>query len=209
MFIFNTELLLIGVRSWWSLALTIGTAIVAMLVFAAATQGWFVRRNRWYESAVLLVVTFSLLRPDFWLNQIVPKYRLEPASRLVELAGSSAADTGLRVQIEGTTLEGKRVKKTVLLPLSAQGNAAQRIKSAGLTLMSTANGVEIMAVGLKSGADKAGFEQGFTVSGVEVLAERMAKEWLYLPAMLLLAAVFFLQRLRREEVIAPPRPAAA
>jgi TRAP transporter 4TM/12TM fusion protein len=209
MFIFNTELLLIGVRSWWSLALTIGTAIMAMLVFAAATQGWFVRRNRWYESAVLLLVTFSLLRPDFWLNQIAPKYRLEPATRLVELAGSSAADTGLRVRIEGTTLEGKLVKKTVLLPLSAQGTAAQRIKSAGLTLMSTPSGVEVMAVGLKSGADKAGFEQGFTISGVEVLADRMAKEWLYLPAMLLLAAVFFLQRLRREEVIAPPRPAAA
>lgn len=55
-----------------------------------------------------------------------------------------------------------------------------------------------MSVGLKSGADKAGFEQGFKVSGVEVLADRMNKQWFYLPALLLLAAVYVAQRMRRE-----------
>ena len=39
MFIFNTELLLTGIRSWWSLGLTVITAITAMIVFAVATQG--------------------------------------------------------------------------------------------------------------------------------------------------------------------------
>lgn len=208
MFIFNTELLLIGIDSWWHLLLTVCTAIVAMLVFAAATQGWFVRRSRWYESAVLLLVTFSLLRPDFWLDLITPKYRLEPSSRLIELAGIGIADSGLRVRIEGTTLEGKSVKKTVLLPLNTESSGAQRIKNAGLTLLTTPTSVEIMAVGLKSGADKAGFEQGFKVTGVEVLADRLAKEWLYLPALLLLAAVFAVQRMRRDTVVAPAWTAA-
>jgi TRAP transporter 4TM/12TM fusion protein len=198
MFIFNTELLLIGIRSWWSLLLTVSTAIVAMLVFAAATQGWFVRRSRWYESALLLLVTFSLLRPDFWLDLMTQKYRVEPGARLVELAGVGTAGLGLRVRIEGTSLEGKSVRKTVLLPLSAEGNGAQRIKNAGLTVLTTPTSVEIMAVGLRSGADKAGFEQGFKVTGVEVLTDRPAKEWLYLPVLLLLAAVYAAQRMRRE-----------
>jgi TRAP transporter 4TM/12TM fusion protein len=198
MFIFNTDLLLIGITSWWRLLLTVSMAIVAMLVFAAATQGWFIKRSKWYESAALLLVTFTLLRPGFWLDEMAPKFRLEAGSRMVELAGSSNAGAGLRVRIEGTSLEGKTVKKTVLLPLSAEGSGAQRIKNAGLTLMVTPGSIEVMAVSLKSGADKAGFEQGFKVTGVEVLADRLAKEWLYLPAMLLLAAVFGLQRMRRE-----------
>src|SRR5205823_6543049 len=49
MFIFNTQLLLIGVTSFAHLALTIAAAVTAMLVFAAGTQGWFVIRSRWYE----------------------------------------------------------------------------------------------------------------------------------------------------------------
>src|SRR5690606_12597889 len=58
MFIFNTELLLIGITNGWHLALTIVTATIACLCFAAGTQGWFLTRNRWYEAAVLLLVTF-------------------------------------------------------------------------------------------------------------------------------------------------------
>lgn len=204
MFIFNNELLLIGIRSWWSLLLTISTAITAMLVFAAATQGWFVRRSRWYESAALLLVTFSLLRPDFWLDLMVDKYRVEPATKLVELADKAQDNAGLRVRIEGTSLEGKDVRKTVLLPLNSDGSGAQRIKKAGLTLLSSGPEVQVMAVGLRSAADKAGFEQGFKVTGVEVPADRMAKEWLYLPALLLLGLVFLAQRMRRET---PPVPA--
>jgi TRAP transporter 4TM/12TM fusion protein len=204
MFIFNTELLLIGVRSWWSLALTVATAIVAMLVFAAATQGWFVRRSRWYESALLLVVTFTLLRPDFWVNLGWEKYRVEPATELANLAKSALPDSSLRVRIEGTSLEGKEVKKTVLLPLGNEGDGQQRIRKSGLTMAVGAGAADVMAVGLKSPAQKAGFEQGYKVTGVEVLADRPAKEWLYLPALLLIAAVMLLQRRRPEELVNAP-----
>ena len=65
-------------------------------------------------------------------------------------------------------------------------------------------GVDVLAVSLKGAAQKAGFEQGFKVTGVEVLADRPAKEWLYVLAVLLLAAIIMLQRMRREEIIAPP-----
>jgi TRAP transporter 4TM/12TM fusion protein len=203
MFIFNNELLLIGIRSWWSLLLTVAMAITAMLVFAAGTQGWFVKRSRWYESVALLLVTFSLLRPDFWLDLMVEKYRVEPATRLVELAEKAPAGAGLRVRIEGTSLEGKDVRKTVLLPLNSEGTGVQRIRKAGLTLMTTGPDVQVMAVALRGAADRAGFEQGFKVTGVELPADRIGKEWLYLPPLLLLALVYGLQRMRRESLPAP------
>jgi TRAP transporter 4TM/12TM fusion protein len=195
MFIFNNELLLIGVRSWSSLVLTVVTAISAMLVFAAATQGWFVRRNRWWESVLLLLVTFTLLRPDFWVNLGWEKYQVQPAVQLQEMARTAPPDTSLRLRIEGTTLEGKDLKKTVLLPLGNEGDASARIKKAGITV----SGTTVLAVGLKSPAEKAGFEQGFKITGIETLADRPAKEWLYLPAFLLVAAIFGLQRLRPED----------
>ncbi|MEZ7815606.1 MAG: DUF3394 domain-containing protein, partial [Burkholderiaceae bacterium] len=63
LFIFNTQLLLIGIDGPWHLFLTVASALVAMLVFAAATQGYFVVRSKLWESAALLLVTFTLFRP--------------------------------------------------------------------------------------------------------------------------------------------------
>jgi len=205
MFIFNTELLLIGVHSYTHLLLIIATAIAAMLVFAAATQGWFLTRSRWYESLAMLLVTFTLLRPDFFLDYAFPKYGLTPPQKLVELASATAPGGGLRLRIEGTTIEGRELKKTVLLPLSDAGSAAQRISKAGVTIMSVPAGLQIAAVSLHSPAEKAGFEQGFMVTGIETELPRPAQEWMYIPALLLLGVVVLLQRRR---AVADPGPRA-
>ncbi len=197
MFIFNAELLLIGVNSFAHLVLVICAAVAAMLVFAAATQGWFVTRSRWYESVAMLLVTFTLLRPDFWMDFVYPKYDVAPAQTFMEFVGSAPPNTGVRVRIEGTTVEGKEVKKTVLLPVGSEGTAAQRLSKSGLTTMALPAGPQIAAVGLHSAADRAGFEQGFTVTGIETEAKRPAKEWMFLPALAVLGAVVLLQRRRR------------
>jgi hypothetical protein len=57
-------------------------------------------------------------------------------------------------------------------------------------------GIQVMGVKLNSAADKAGLEQGLTVSGIEVERPRPAKEWLYVPALLLTLVVMLLQRRR-------------
>ncbi len=195
MFIFNPQLLLIGVESWVHLVLVITSAVAAMLLFAAGSQGWFMTRSRWYESALLLLVTFTLLRPGFWLDMAMPRYEIVPGSELSARA-ENPPPAGLRVRIEGTTLEGKDVKKTVLLPLGGEGSARQRMAKAGLTTMTTPAGTQVMAVALNSAADKAGFEQGFTITGIEVERDRVAKEWLFIPALLVAGLVILLQRAR-------------
>ncbi|MDG2550360.1 DUF3394 domain-containing protein, partial [Vibrio parahaemolyticus] len=53
MFVFNTQLLLMGIDSWWHLALTVISSIIAMLIFSAATQGWWFTRNKWWETVLL------------------------------------------------------------------------------------------------------------------------------------------------------------
>ena len=63
MFVFNTDLLLIGIQSWWHIATIFSTAVLAMFAFAALTQNYFVARNRIYESLLLAAVCLIILRP--------------------------------------------------------------------------------------------------------------------------------------------------
>jgi TRAP transporter 4TM/12TM fusion protein len=196
MFIFNPQLLMIGIDSWWQLVLVIAAAITAMLAFAAGSQGWFLTRSRWWESIALLLVTFTLLRPGFWLDLATERYEIVPAASIVERAAAAPPGTLLRVRIGGTTLEGKDVEKTVLLPLAPGNDGAQRMAGAGLRVMSLPTGTRVMSVGLNSAAEKAGFEQGFTIGGIEVERSRPAKEWLFVPAVLLMVLVAWTQRRR-------------
>ena len=63
MFIFNTDLLLIGINSLWHVGWIFITGVIAMFAFAALTQGYFTQKNRWYEGILLGIVAFTLLRP--------------------------------------------------------------------------------------------------------------------------------------------------
>ena len=70
MFVFNTDLLLIGITSLWHIAIIFITGILAMFAFAALTQNWFIARNRIYESVLLAGVTLILFRPNMFINYL-------------------------------------------------------------------------------------------------------------------------------------------
>ena len=65
MFIFNTELLLVGVNSFSYAVWIFISALLAMFAFAALTQGFFFIKNKWFEGVALGVAAFTLLRPDY------------------------------------------------------------------------------------------------------------------------------------------------
>jgi TRAP transporter 4TM/12TM fusion protein len=198
LFIFNTQLLMIGIDSVWHLALTVTSAIVAMLVFAAATQGYFLVRTRWYETIALLLVTFTLFRPGYWWDMVYEPFDERPPSELMALVEKAPPDERKRIWVEGLNFDGKEVKKGVLLPLGDAGKASARLKRIGLTVMTLGNEVQIAAVQFGSPAEKLGLEQGFKVSAIEMPAERPDKEWMFIPALLLLAIVVALQRRRQR-----------
>jgi len=196
LFIFNTQLLLIGIDGPLQLAMTVVTAVVAMLVFAAATQGYFFTRSRWYESALLLLVCFTLFRPGFWMDMIHPQFDEVRGERMSELIAQAPANTGKRVWIEGMNMNGDDVRKGVLVPLGAPGDAQTRLASAGLTVMADGDSLMVVAVKFGSAADKLGIEQSFRITSMEVPADRPAKEWFFVPAFLLLGLIIQLQRRR-------------
>lgn len=70
MFFFNPELLLINVGSWYYAGWVILTALVGMLGFVAATQGYLKIRMHWYERLLMLVGALLLLKPGSWTDLV-------------------------------------------------------------------------------------------------------------------------------------------
>ncbi|MHB8785918.1 MAG: TRAP transporter permease [Thauera sp.] len=202
MFIFNTQLLLIGIDSIFQLILTIVTATIASMMFAAATQGYFITKSRLHESALLLLVTFTLFRPGFWMDMMYPPYEEIPPTELTRLVEEAPRNGNLRVWVEGMNLEGQDISKGVLLPLGEKANARERLGAMGLTVMALGDQVQVAAVRFGSQAEKLGLEQGFAITTIEIPSgERPAKEWMFIPAFALLALVWAMQkpRQRRKE----------
>src|SRR5690554_1019689 len=199
MFIFNTELLLIGIDSIAHLCLTIFVATIASMCFGAATQGWFVTRNRWYEAALLLLVTFSLFRPGFWMDQLHPPFEQVPPSELTRLVETAPPNANLRIWVEGISIEGREISKGVLLPLGEPApSATERLAQAGVGVMAFGGQVQVSTVRFGSRAARLGLEQGLTISAIELpVADRPSKDWIYIPAFALLALVWWTQRRRR------------
>jgi len=208
LFIFNTQLLLIGLDTWVHLVLVVVSATVAMLLFAAATQGYFLVKSRWYESLALLLVTFTLFRPGYWWDMVYPPHAEVPATQLVQLVEAAPKDDRLRIWVEGETIEGKAVNKGVLLPLGEPGPATQRLRKIGLTLMTLGDEVSVGGVAFGSQAEKLGLEQGFKITGIEVAADRPDKEWMFIPALIVLGLIIMLQRARGRRSAPRAQPAA-
>jgi TRAP transporter 4TM/12TM fusion protein len=197
LFIFNTQLLMIGIGSPVHLITTIVIAVIAMLVFAAATQGYFLARSRWHETLLLLLISFTLFRPGFWWDMIYPPYEEEPATRLLQIAETGPSNARARIWVEGMNLDGDTVSKGVLLMLGAPtGSARERLANQGLQVMQQGDELQILGVRFGSQAEKLGIEQGWRITHVERPVERPVKEWIFIPALLLLAGIMWVQRRR-------------
>ena len=196
MFIFNTQLLLIGIDSILHLLLTIGSAVAASLVFVAATQGWFMTRNRWYENVALLLVAFTLFCPGFFMDMITPLYETVAPAQLMQIIEKAPVDENLRIWIERENLNGKTVKRGVLLRLGAMAPARERLESFGLRLLPNGERFDVLLVKFNSGADKAGVEAGNRIISIEQESNRPDKEWMFLPALGMVALIAFVQRRR-------------
>ena len=199
LFIFNTDLLLIDVTLFEGVTVFC-VAVVAMLSFAAATQGFFIVRSRIWESLALLLVAFTLFRPGFWLDMVQPPYTSTPPARLIPVAGTAPDGTELRVRVEGEDLTtGEMVSKTVLLPLGPAGRGAARLaEHAGLEVREEDGKILIDNIAFGSPAEQAKLDFDWEITVVELPASRLPKEVFYVPAAVLLLLIYFLQRRRRS-----------
>ena len=208
LFIFNTDLILFGVDNLLDASIVFVTATIAMLIFAAATQGFFIARSRYWESAVLLLIAFTIFRPGFWMDMVFPPTDARPGSEIYEQAEARAAGEGLRVVLEGEDFDTLQiVTQTVLLPIGAVGTGEERLAEAGITLRQEPDGRQLVdLVDFGSPAESLGVQWDFEVKSVLVDNDVPPSRLMWIPAFLLLGVIILIQRRRRET---SDRPALA
>ncbi|MFT4728925.1 MAG: TRAP transporter 4TM/12TM fusion protein [Granulosicoccus sp.] len=206
LFIFNTELLLIDVTLAKAIFVFI-VGVIAMMLFAAGTQGYFMAKSRIWESALLMLVAFTLFRPGYWLDQVQPPYEIVPGSELIQAAENYPVGELLRLQVVGPDFDypDKMAQLTLLADLGAAGNGETRLEQAGLMVIMDGEGAALD----EPFAGTAFFQtlQMFDfyddplvrIDQVLIPAERVAKEVFYIPALLLLGIVVLLQRRRQTK----------
>jgi hypothetical protein len=200
-FLFNTELLMIGITSWWHFILVVVVALTACFSFASATQRYFIVANRWWETLTLLLIAFSLFRPDIYRDWFYPPFALQAASEVRRIVGELPEGSNMRLRIEVDD-KGKVEQRTFILPVT-KGSPQTRMERAGLTVQMQGDRLEIVDIGIDSPAEKIRLDVANKnrILGIETRIPQPDKEWYVLPAFVLLALVVAAQR-RRKAVAA-------
>ncbi|MGJ7457669.1 TRAP transporter permease [Halomonas sp. RA08-2] len=197
LFIFNTDLLLIDVTFLQGIVIFI-ISTIAMLIFAAGTQGFMIARNRWYESILLLLVAFTLFRPGFWMDQLHDPYQQVPPAQFAQALGDVDEGSNLRVQIAGENAFGDAMTTYVLVPVPGGDSAEERMENLGLELYVDGDQAMVDFVEFGSLAADLGFDFDQEIIEVSAPVDRWAKEWMWIPGFLVFGLVVMLQRRRRE-----------
>ena len=210
LFIFNTELLLINVGVVKAF-FVFGVAVVAMMLFASATQGYMFTRNKKWESALLLMIAFTLFRPGYWLDKVVPPYDIYNPDVVYEVIDSVTPNGVLTIVVSGPDFDSGEIESTtILVNLGQPADAVERLRTAGLTV-TVADGRAIIEEpfpgtpyfeSLGKSFDYYG-DEPVQIAEIKQPADRIAKEVFYIPAVLLLALIIMLQKRRAREEQGP------
>ncbi|MFN3275520.1 MAG: TRAP transporter permease [Paracoccus sp. (in: a-proteobacteria)] len=195
LFIFNTDLLLIDV-GWVQGIFVFVTATIAMLLFAAGSQGWFLVRSRMWESATLLLIAFTIFRPGFFWSYVFAPFDERPGTEFVQALENSEVGDGLRLRIAGLNDIGSPVEFVALLPVPAGETGEDRLTAAGIELAQGGDQVMIDNVAFGSPAQQAGLDWDQTILSVQAPTSVPSRYWIYIPAFLLMAFVIWVQRRR-------------
>ncbi len=192
-FLFNHELLLIGVENFWHAILIILTSLIGILIFTAATQGWFINKLKWYETIIFLVISISFLAPEFVLNKFYPKYNYFDINQIQ----NSKLDSDKEVRIKVTRLSeyGERYKLFVIKKNTFKENFS--FQEYGVNLIEQDNKILVDTIKWNGLAKKSGIEMGDIITEFKIEnLNRPDKKIIYPIALFLILVFGFLNKRR-------------
>ncbi len=208
LFIFNTDLILYGVdlgtSAGWLKALWIFvTSTIAMLIFAAATQGYFFAKSKLWESAALIAVALLIFNPGILQNRIQPPYVDAPGQTLSESLSNVSEGQEIRLVLDGTSIKTGEAMSSTASFISDGTDPIAQAQQLGFAF----DEAGIMSLpGFGTPADEQvgqslNFLGGNTVSlsGVQLSTHQWPKIFFMIPALILLIIVVLFQR-RRQTV---------
>ncbi|MDA9073118.1 TRAP transporter permease [Pelagibacteraceae bacterium] len=196
-FLFNHELLLIGVENFWHAIIVIITSLVGILVFTAATQGWFINRLKWYEIIIFLFISLSFLAPEFILNKFSPKYNQQQLSAEEIQSLYFEPEREVHIKVTRRTEYGDRYKLFVI----NKGNFKENfnLETYGLKLAEKENNLMVKNLDWKSLAKKSGIESGDIISNFKIENLDRPNKAIVYPIALIFLLVFGYSNYKRKK----------
>ena len=187
-FLFNHELLLIGVDSFWQALIVIVTSLTGILIFTAATQQWFINKLKWYETVAFLIISLSFLAPDYVLSKFYPKFNEQKLS--AETIRNLSFDPTKEVHIKVTRISeyGERYKLFVIDKRKFEKE--YNLEEYGVTLIDQNDQLTVDKLNWKGEAKKSGMQMGDIISNFKIENPDRPNKAIVYPIALLLLIIF-------------------
>ncbi len=203
MFIFNTQLLMIGIDNIFEFVTVVISAVIGMLLFAAATQGFWFTKNRWWETAALLLAAFLIFRPGFLWDKIQEPYKHLPGKEIFKVADNLKEGEAIHFNVKGETLEGTPRTYTFSLPLAKGDTGKERINNTGFMLDDLFGPMEVAMIMEGNNKQleaikKAGVTSGWIIESVKVENDRLPKQIILVPVLAFVVFMAMVQIKRRK-----------
>ena len=193
-FLFNHELLLIGIENIWHALLVIVTSLIGILIFTAATQRWFFNKLRWYEIIVFLFISISLLSPEFVLNKFYPKYNYKDINQIQLLELDPKKE--VRFKVTRPSEYGERYKLFVIEKNTFETKF--NLDEYGISLIQEEKRIVVDTLKWNGKAKKSGFETGDFISEFKVENLNRPNKRIIYPLAILLLIIFGYLNYRRK-----------
>jgi len=195
-FLFNHELLLIGIESIWQGLLVIITSLIGILVFTAATQRWFINKLRWYEIIAFLIISISFLAPDFVLNKFYPKFDEQKLSSEMIHGLSFDPTKEVHIKVTRVTEYGERYKLFVIDKGSFEND--YNLEDFGINVVDNNNQVIVDKLNWKGQAKKSGMQMGDIISNFKIENPDRPNKSVVYPFALILLLIFGYSNYKRK-----------
>ena len=194
-FLFNHELLLIGVENFWHAILVIITSLIGILIFTSATQRWFFDKLRWYEIIIFLIVSISFLSPEFILNKFYPKFEYKDLNKIHLINLEKNRD--VHIKVTRFSEYGERYKLFVIKKNTYNQN--YNLEKYGLSLLKQDNKILVDNLQWNGLAKKSGFEMDDSITELKIEnLERPSKNYVYPLAFILFSIFGYLNYKRKK-----------
>ena len=191
-FIYNADLLLIETDGFETVAVII-TSLFAMLLFSSALQSWWLVRNLFGESLLLLCATLIFLCPQVIHEQFYPQWQSQSFAMLSQIEPSESGQKIRLLLHEPETGARRALSAQIYSNTSYQEDIFQQL---GVRLDRSA---DIKEVDFFSPADDLGVNSTWKLARIDFESgQRPSPRWFWLIAVALSLGVYLNQRRRKN-----------
>ena len=195
-FLFNHELLLIGIDNFWHALLVIVTSLIGILIFTSATQGWFFSKLKIYEIFIFLFLSICFLAPEFILNKFYPKFEFVDLKNYKSI--SIDKDRDVHIKITRLSEYGERYKLFVINKNSFEQDF--KFEDFGISLIENKNKIIVDNLVWNGLAKKSGLELDDIISELKIEnLDRPNKMFIYPIALVIFLFFGYLNYKRKIE----------